>query len=284
MVVPAAGAAAVVRALRAAHPYEEPAFDLLEQAPRSRRPRHRPGRASCRRRCRCTSSPGTQRRRCPATAWGVRAAGDPDRTVRTVAVCGGSGGAARRSTPGAPAPTRSSPPTCKHHHDVEAVTERGAAAMALVDAAHWATEAPWLDALAARLRRALRHYGGGPGVAPRHRPVDAARPVARLEPEHWSAVNADHAAQLRLLDLQAADTALAQLRAPPRHAARAGRRSPTARPSAASSHDELVDAETEHGDVAERAATAGERRRRGARPRRHATSSGCRPAACRPRS
>jgi putative NIF3 family GTP cyclohydrolase 1 type 2 len=27
--------------------------------------------------------------------------------------------------------------------------------MALVDAAHWATEAPWLDALAARLREHL---------------------------------------------------------------------------------------------------------------------------------
>jgi putative NIF3 family GTP cyclohydrolase 1 type 2 len=40
----------------------------------------------------------------------------------------------------------------KHHHTVEAVTERGADAMALVDAAHWATEAPWLDAVAAALR------------------------------------------------------------------------------------------------------------------------------------
>jgi putative NIF3 family GTP cyclohydrolase 1 type 2 len=35
---------------------------------------------------------------------------------------------------------------------VEAVSERGRDAMALVDAAHWATEAPWLDALAAALR------------------------------------------------------------------------------------------------------------------------------------
>jgi putative NIF3 family GTP cyclohydrolase 1 type 2 len=40
----------------------------------------------------------------------------------------------------------------KHHPAVEAVTERGGAGMALVDAAHWATEAPWLDAVADALR------------------------------------------------------------------------------------------------------------------------------------
>ena len=40
----------------------------------------------------------------------------------------------------------------KHHAALEAVTERGTPGMALVDAAHWATEAPWLDAVAAALR------------------------------------------------------------------------------------------------------------------------------------
>ena len=44
----------------------------------------------------------------------------------------------------------------KHHATLEAVAERGAGAMALVDAAHWATEAPWLDVAAARLRE---HFG-----------------------------------------------------------------------------------------------------------------------------
>jgi putative NIF3 family GTP cyclohydrolase 1 type 2 len=84
----------------------------------------------------------------PATAWGVRAAGDPYRQVRTVAVCGGSGaafvGAADRA--GADAYLTAD---LKHHATLEAVTERG---MALVDAAHWATEAPWLDIVATRLR------------------------------------------------------------------------------------------------------------------------------------
>ena len=32
------------------------------------------------------------------------------------------------------------------------MSERGADAMGLVDAAHWATEAPWLSDVAARLR------------------------------------------------------------------------------------------------------------------------------------
>ena len=87
----------------------------------------------------------------PRTAWGIRAAGNPDREVRTVAVCGGSGApfieAAHRA--GADAYLTSD---LKHHATLEAVTERGPDAMALVDAAHWATEAPWLDAVAERLR------------------------------------------------------------------------------------------------------------------------------------
>jgi putative NIF3 family GTP cyclohydrolase 1 type 2 len=87
----------------------------------------------------------------PATAWGVRAAGDPERTISTVAVCGGSGGAlaehARRA--GADAFLTAD---LRHHSVLEAVTERGGSGMALVDAAHWATEAPWLDDLAAAVR------------------------------------------------------------------------------------------------------------------------------------
>jgi putative NIF3 family GTP cyclohydrolase 1 type 2 len=68
-----------------------------------------------------------------------------------VAVCGGSGGpfAADAERAGADAYVTSD---LKHHATLEAVTERGPDAMALVDAAHWATEAPWLDMVAARLR------------------------------------------------------------------------------------------------------------------------------------
>jgi dinuclear metal center YbgI/SA1388 family protein len=85
----------------------------------------------------------------PATAQGMRAAGNPYRQVRTVAVCGGSGAAfvAAAHRAGADAYLTAD---LKHHATLEAVTERG---MALVDAGHWATEAPWLDVLASRLRQ-----------------------------------------------------------------------------------------------------------------------------------
>jgi dinuclear metal center protein, YbgI/SA1388 family len=150
LVVPRVARSAVLAALRATHPYEEPAFDLLQAAP-------------------LTSPRGTGRvgrlpepmplaefvalaaARLPATAWGVRASGDPAKVVRTVAVCGGSGGSlaedARRA--GADAFLTAD---LKHHPVVEAVTERGGDGMALLDAAHWATEAPWLDVLAAAVR------------------------------------------------------------------------------------------------------------------------------------
>ena len=85
----------------------------------------------------------------PATAWGVRTAGDPNRQVRTVAVCGGSGAAFIAAAHRVAADAYLTA-DLKHHAALEAATERG---MALVDAAHWATEAPWLDVLAMRLRR-----------------------------------------------------------------------------------------------------------------------------------
>lgn len=76
----------------------------------------------------------------PSTAWGVRAAGDPDAAVRTVAVCGGSGdsllGTARAA--GVDAYLTAD----LRHHPASEFAEYGGPA--LVDAAHWATEWPWL--------------------------------------------------------------------------------------------------------------------------------------------
>jgi putative NIF3 family GTP cyclohydrolase 1 type 2 len=91
----------------------------------------------------------------PATVWGVRAAGDSHRRVRTVAVCGGSGAAliADAYAAGADAYVTAD---LKHHPTSEAVPEVGADGMALIDAAHWATEAPWLHVVAARMRE---HFG-----------------------------------------------------------------------------------------------------------------------------
>lgn len=154
MVLPPSRRAAVVAALRATHPYEEPAFDLLAMAPLPAAD----GRARGTGRLGDLTAPTTLReftqtaaRVLPPTVWGVRAAGDPDRPVRRVAVCGGSGGgyadAARAG--GADVLLTSD---LKHHPAVEATSERGEDAMGLVDAAHWATESPWLDEVAARLR------------------------------------------------------------------------------------------------------------------------------------
>jgi dinuclear metal center YbgI/SA1388 family protein len=86
----------------------------------------------------------------PANAWGLRAAGDPDQLVQTVAVCGGSGASLAEQARAAGADAYLTA-DLKHHATLEAVLERGPG-MALIDAGHWASEAPWLDVLAARLR------------------------------------------------------------------------------------------------------------------------------------
>jgi dinuclear metal center YbgI/SA1388 family protein len=91
----------------------------------------------------------------PATAVGVRAAGDPDRLVRTVAVAGGAGDSflADATAAGVDAFLTAD---LRHHVASEHLANGGPA---LLDAPHWATERPWLDALAAELR-----IDGGPTV------------------------------------------------------------------------------------------------------------------------
>jgi dinuclear metal center YbgI/SA1388 family protein len=87
----------------------------------------------------------------PPTAWGVRAAGDPDRLVRSVAVCGGAGDGhlADAAAAGVDAYLTAD---LRHHPVSERLASGGPA---LLDAAHWATERPWLDDLAAVLRDTL---------------------------------------------------------------------------------------------------------------------------------
>jgi dinuclear metal center YbgI/SA1388 family protein len=90
-------------------------------------------------------------RRLPATAVGVRAAGDPDRLVATVAVAGGAGDSylADAVAAGVDAYLTAD---LRHHPASEHVAGGGPA---LIDAPHWATERPWLDTLAAEIRGAL---------------------------------------------------------------------------------------------------------------------------------
>lgn len=149
VVLPREHRSRVLRAMRAVHPYEEPAYDVLELAAvDGRRGLGRVGELP---------EPLTLRALTdraaavlPATVWGVRSAGDPDLVVRTLAVCGGSGdsllGQAARS--GAQAYLTAD---LRHHPASEAPEGLG-----LLDAAHWATEWPWLAGLATRLAAEAR--------------------------------------------------------------------------------------------------------------------------------
>ncbi|MBB5869890.1 dinuclear metal center YbgI/SA1388 family protein [Allocatelliglobosispora scoriae] len=87
----------------------------------------------------------------PATAWGVRTAGDPDKIISRVAVLGGSGSdeLAAAASAGADAVITSD---IKHHYASEHIADGGPA---LVEAAHWATEWPWLPRLGAMLHERL---------------------------------------------------------------------------------------------------------------------------------
>ncbi|MFE9743305.1 Nif3-like dinuclear metal center hexameric protein [Saccharothrix saharensis] len=87
----------------------------------------------------------------PATAWGVRAAGDPDRPVRRVAVCGGAGDSylAVAARAGVDAYVTAD---LRHHPAGEHLAAGGPA---LVDVAHWASEWPWCEQAAHVVRTAL---------------------------------------------------------------------------------------------------------------------------------
>lgn len=143
--------AAVVRAMLAAHPYEEPAYDISELAD--------PG----------ITHTGTGRigtlpasttlgafaetvaAALPRTTQGVRVAGDPERSVRRVAVCGGAGDFLLDRMAGSDVDVYLTS-DLRHHPAAEFVEKGGPA---LIDVAHWAAEWTWLPVLAERLGEAL---------------------------------------------------------------------------------------------------------------------------------
>jgi dinuclear metal center YbgI/SA1388 family protein len=91
----------------------------------------------------------------PATHHGVRVAGDPDRWVQRVAVCGGSGDSllAAATAHGADVLVTAD---LKHHRALEHLEEGGCA---IVDVAHWASEWPWLAQAALLLGEDLAAEG-----------------------------------------------------------------------------------------------------------------------------
>jgi dinuclear metal center YbgI/SA1388 family protein len=150
MVLPRRRRAAVVAALRAAHPYEEPAFDVFEHAELpsplglgrvGTLPEEEPLRVFADRVAAAL----------PATSWGVRAAGDPERPVRRVAVCGGSGDSALGAATAAGVDAYVTA-DLRHHPASEHLLLAGPA---LVDVAHWASEWPWCAQAADVVRAAL---------------------------------------------------------------------------------------------------------------------------------
>ena len=87
----------------------------------------------------------------PETVGGVRAAGDPDRPVRRVAVCGGSGGSLLGAAAEAGADVLLTS-DLKHHLVSDALEMSGPS---LWDVAHFASEWPWLPVAADVLSRDL---------------------------------------------------------------------------------------------------------------------------------
>ncbi|MEU1814038.1 Nif3-like dinuclear metal center hexameric protein [Streptomyces roseifaciens] len=96
-------------------------------------------------------------KRLPATAQGVRVAGDPARTIRTVAVCGGSGDSLFDAVRAAGVDAYVTA-DLRHHPASEAQQH---SPLALVDAAHWATEWPWAEQAAAQLDEISDRHGWG---------------------------------------------------------------------------------------------------------------------------
>jgi dinuclear metal center YbgI/SA1388 family protein len=148
MVAPRRRRAHVLAALRAAHPYEEPAFDVL---PVAEVPTGRGGGRVGNLPEQMTLAAFAARvaATLPETVQGIRAAGDPDRVVRRVAVCGGSGDSMLRAATASGADVYVTS-DLRHHRASEHLESGGCA---LVDVAHWAAEWMWLPQAAGLLER-----------------------------------------------------------------------------------------------------------------------------------
>jgi dinuclear metal center YbgI/SA1388 family protein len=140
----------VLAAMRAAHPYEEPAFDVvaLEPLPSDvglgrigSLPNPEP----------LSAFASRVKTALPQTSWGVRAAGDSDAIVSRVAVCGGAGDSLLGAV--AAADVQAYVTADLRHHPAD--EHRRASDVALIDVAHWASEFPWCEQAADVLRSAF---------------------------------------------------------------------------------------------------------------------------------
>lgn len=150
MVAPTSRRSAVLAGLRAGHPYEEPAFDILAlQNPAggvglgriAELPEPEP----------LSAFVARVRKALPPTSWGVRASGDPAAPVSRVAVCGGAGDSLLSTV--AAAGVQAYVTADLRHHPAD--EHRRVSDVALVDVAHWASEFPWCAQAADLLRSHL---------------------------------------------------------------------------------------------------------------------------------
>lgn len=154
MAVPRACRAAAVTALLAAHPYEEPAYEIHERAAlMGSTGLGRIGELDTT--VTLADFAATVALALPATHHGVRVAGDLGRTVRRVAVCGGSGDSLLAAATAADADVLVTA-DLKHHRALEHLEDGGCA---IIDVAHWASEWPWLPQAAALLAEDLAAEG-----------------------------------------------------------------------------------------------------------------------------
>jgi hypothetical protein len=151
LIAPARRRAHVLAAMRAAHPYEEPAFDIFALAPVPGDvglgrvgvlPRPEP----------LSAFVSRVHDALPGTSWGVRASGDSEAPVSRVAVCGGAGDSLLDTV--ADAGVQAFVTADLRHHPAD--EHRRASDVALVDVAHWASEFPWCTQAADLLRS---HFG-----------------------------------------------------------------------------------------------------------------------------
>ncbi len=150
VVAPAGARREVLSAMRAAHPYEEPAFDIVALAPP-------PGDVGLGR-IGALNQPeplsafvSRVRQVLPQTSWGLRAAGDPDMTVSRVAVCGGAGDSMLDAA--AATGVQAYVTADLRHHPADEHCR--VSDVALIDVAHWASEYPWCEQAADVVRSAF---------------------------------------------------------------------------------------------------------------------------------
>ncbi|GAA2114047.1 Nif3-like dinuclear metal center hexameric protein [Nocardioides bigeumensis] len=173
-VVPRGRRSHVVRAMLAAHPYEEPAWDLVELADAGLSATGT-GREGTVAETSLAAFAARVAEALPATPAGIRYAGDPDRVVRRVAVCGGAGDFLLDELA-----TRDDidvyVTSDLRHHPAAEFLEKGGPA--LLDVPHWAAEWTWLPLVQSRLGRATGDGGLGDTVEAR---------VSRIVTDPWRA-------------------------------------------------------------------------------------------------